>query len=196
MKQRPSLLKTVATAAGMWLAVGVPVAAVVAAFRVFVWVIFGLPEMMVTAAALGAVQGLWLYLVGRPSTENRGLEWFSMGLGGVLGLLGFPPVMSRIDGVVVDRLMVAVFLLAAFCGGIAAGFVSTSVVAVPLRNRSTLVRAAGVGCLLVLLLAVLDYRFFWTEAADRLPVAQVSNQAIANISAGDARGSTWSGCYQ
>jgi len=47
-----------------------PVAAVVAAFHVFVWVISALPEMAATAAVLGAVRGLWLWLVGQPSNTN------------------------------------------------------------------------------------------------------------------------------
>jgi hypothetical protein len=101
------------------------------------------------------------------------------------------------SSVLADRLMVAVFLLAAICGGIAAGFASARVVAVPLRGRrSTLGRSVVVGCLLVLPLAALDYRFYWPSTADRLPVPRVSRQAVTNLSAGDARGSTWAGCYQ
>jgi hypothetical protein len=176
----------------------VPVAAVVAAFRVFVWVIFALPEMAATAAVLGVVQGLWLWLVGRPSnSEYSHFRWFGPVAGGVLGLLGFPPVFSRINGVVADRLLVAVFLLAAICGGIAAGFVSARVVAVPLRGRrSTLGRSVVIGCILVLLLAALDCHFYWLPTVDRLPVPQVSRQAVTNLAPGDARGSTWAGCYQ
>src|SRR5262249_23162025 len=30
----------------------------------------------------------------------------------------------------------------------------------------------------------------------RLPVPQVSRRAVTNLAAGDARGSTWAGCYQ
>ena len=198
MKQplSPSLssFKSVAMATGAWIMVGVPVAAVIAALRVFVWVIFSLPEMAATAAVLGAVQGLWFYLACRPSEpEYDDLRWFGPVSGGILGLLGFPPVFSRIDGLVVDRPMVAVSLLAAVCGGIAAGFASVRVVAV---LRSTVARSVVVGCLLVLPLAALDYHFYWPPTADRLPVSRVSHQAITNISAGDARGSTWAGCYQ
>ncbi|MGC1977977.1 MAG: hypothetical protein WA671_14760, partial [Candidatus Sulfotelmatobacter sp.] len=81
MKQplSPSLapFKSIATAAAIWVIVGVPVAAVIAAFRVFAWVIFSLPEMAATAAVLGAVQGLWLYRAGRPSEqEYDDLPWF------------------------------------------------------------------------------------------------------------------------
>lgn len=194
--KRPSLasFKSVATATSVWAMVGVPVAAVIAAFRVFVWVIFSLPEMAATAAVLGAVQGFWMYLAARPSEPESGdLRWFGPVSGGILGLLGFPPVFSRINGVVADRLMVAVFLLAAVCGGIAAGFASARVVAV---LRSTLGRSVVVGCLLVVPLAALDYHFYWPPTADRLPVLRVSRQMVTALSAGDARGSTWAGCYQ
>lgn len=201
MEQRlhPSLdaCRSIATAAAVWVIVGVPVAAVIAAFRVFVWVITSFPEMAATAAVLGSVQGLWLYMTGRPSESEYGdLRWRGLGSGCVLGLLGFPPVFSR-SSIVVDHLMVAVFLLAAVCGGIAAGFVSARVVAVPLRGRRpTPGRSVIVGCLLVLPLAAVDYHFYWPPTADRLPVPQVSRQAVTNLSAGDARGSTWAGCYQ
>jgi hypothetical protein len=190
--------RNVATAAAVWAAVAVPVAAVVASVRVFVWVIFALPEMAATAAVLGAVQGLWLWLAGRPlSSEYGHFRWFGPIAGGVLGLLGFPPVFSRINGVVADRLLVAVSVLAAICGGITAGFVTARVVAVPLRGgRSTLGRSVFVGCVLVLPLAALDYHFYWVPTVDRLPVPQVSRQEVTNLAAGDARGSTWAGCYQ
>ena len=188
--------RNIATAAAVWAIVGVPVAAVIAAFRVFVWVILALPEMAATAAVLGAAQGLGLYLIGRPSQPGYGKSrWFGPVSGGILGLLGFPPVFSRINGVVADRLMVGVSLLAAVCGGIAAGFASARVVVLQGR-RSTLGRSVLVGCLLVLPLAALDYHFYWPPTADRLPVSRVSHQAITNFSAGDARGSTWAGCYQ
>ena len=198
MKQplSPSLapFKSIATAAAIWVIVGVPFAAVIAAFRVFAWVIFALPEMAATAAVLGAVQGLWLYRAGRPSEqEYDDLPWFGPASGGILGLLGFPPVFSRINGIVADRLMVAVFLLAAVCGGIAAGFASARVGPV---LRSNLRRSVVVGCLLLLPLAALDYHFYWPATSDRLPVPLVSHQAVTNISAGDAQGSTWAGCYQ
>jgi hypothetical protein len=175
----------------------VPVAAVIAAFRVFVWVIFSFPEMVATAAVLGAVHGLWLYLAGLPcEPESFDLRWFGPISGGILGVLGFPPVFSRIDGIVADRLMVAVSLLAAVCGGIAAGFVSARRVTVPRVRGSILGRSVVVGCLLVLPLGALDYHFYWPATADRLPVSRVSHQAVTNFSAGDAHGSAWTGCYQ
>ena len=191
------LFRSVAATAVVWVVVGVPAAAIIAASRMFVWVIFALPEMAETAAVLGAVQGLWLYLAGRPEPEDGHLRWFGPAAGGVLGLLGFPPVFSRINGVVADRLLVAVSLLAAVCGGIAAGFVSTKVVAVPVRGRrSTLNQPLVLGCLLVLPLAALDYHFYWVPMVDRLPVPQVSRQVVTSLAAGNARGSAWAGCYQ
>jgi hypothetical protein len=198
MNQRPSpspaLIRSVATTAGTWVIVGVPVAAVIAAFRVFIWVIFSLPDMAVTAAILGAVHGCWLYLAGRPSeTKSSEHRWFVPLSGGILGLLGFPPVFSRINGVVADRPLVAVCIVAAVGGGIAAGFAARRFAAAP---RPTLSRAVIVGCLLVLPLAVLDFHFFWPPTVDRLPVARLSTQAVTQVPAGDARGSAWAGCYQ
>jgi hypothetical protein len=201
MEQRLSPLldafRSIATAATVWAIVGVPVAALIAALGVSVWVITSFPEMAATAAVLGAVQGLWLYLAGRPTESGYGgLRWLDSVSGGVLGLLGFPPVFSR-SNIVADRLLVAVFVLAAICGGIAAGLVSGRVGAVPVRGRrSTLDRSVVVGCLLVLPLTALDYHFYWTPTADRLPVPRVSHQAVTNLAGGNARGSTWAGCYE
>lgn len=183
---------------GMWMIIGVPVAAAIAALRVFVWVIFGVPEMVVTAISLGMAHGLWLCLAGRPSDPNsRDFQWSGAVTGGILGLLGFPPVFSRIDAIIADRLMVAVFLLAAMGGGIASGFAAVKIVAMRLRPyRSARNRTIIIGCLLVIPLAVVDYHFFWYPMVDRLPVPPVSRETAMNISTGDARGSTWSGCYQ
>src|SRR6185295_14642983 len=201
MEQRlsPSLdfFRTITTAAAVWAIVAVPVAAVIAAFRISIWVITSFPEMATTAALLGAVQGLWIYVAGRPSESEYGaLRWLGAVSGGVLGLLGFPPVFSR-SNIVADRLMVTVFLLAAICGGIAAGLASGRTVTVPVRGRrSTLGRYVVSGCLLVLPIAALDYYFYWPPTADRLPVPRVSHQIVTNLSPGNARGSTWAGCYQ
>jgi len=197
MRRNLDPFRSVATAVVVWVLVGVPVAAVIAAFRVFVWVIFSFPEMAVTAAVLGAVHGLLLYLASLPSEqESFDLRWFGTASGSILGLLGFPPVFSRINGVVADRFMVVVFLSAAVLGGIAAGFVSARLVTAPRVRGSTLGRGVVIGCLLVLPLAALDYHFYWPPTVDRLPVPRVSHQAVTGLSAGDAHGSAWSGCYQ
>jgi hypothetical protein len=153
--------------------------------------------MAASAVVLGAVQGLWLYLTGQPSEPKYGDHlWVGSVSGGVLGLLGFPPVFSR-SNIVADSGMVAVFLLAAICGGICAGHASARVVDVPLRgHRSFLGRSVVVGCLLVLPLAAVDYHFYWPGTADRLPVPRVSHEVVTNPYAGDARGSVRAGCYQ
>lgn len=179
----------------MWVLIGVPVAALIAAFRIFVWVILALPDMAATAAVLGAVQGLWLYLAGCDE-RSRQLRWLGAASGGILGLLGFPPVFSHINSVVADRLMVGIFISAAVCGGIAAGLaLSRRVVGKGSRSPMS-ARGIAVGCVLLMLLAVIDYQFYWSSTADRLPVSRVSRQTIANLSAGNAEGSTWAGCYQ
>ena len=143
------------------------------------------------------MSGATRVMAGRPpESDFRGLRWPGSVSGGLLGLLGFPPVFSRTD-IVADRLTVAIFLLAAICGGTAAGLASGRVVAMRARwGRLTLRRSALVGCLLVLPPAAVDYRLYWPPAADRLPVPRVSRQAVTNISAGNARGSTWAGCYE
>jgi len=193
------VFRSIATGAAVWAMVGVPVAAVISAFRVLVWVMYSLPEMVATAAVLGSVHGLWLYLTGRPwESPYGGLRWFAPVSGGILGLLGFPPVFSRINGIVVDRLSVAIFLFAALVGGIAAGFASAkTVVPLQLRGpRSIAGRCLVFGCFLVLPFSAVDYHFYWPPTVDRLPVPRVSHQAVTNIPAGDARGSMWAGCYQ
>jgi len=194
--QTPDLLRNVVSSSVVWATVGAPVAAVVAALRVFVWVVFSLPEMIVTAAVLGAVQGLWLRLAGSTAeNESAFRRWFGLVSGGVLGILGFPVVFSRINGVVADRPLVFVSLVAAGCGGLAAGFVSASVLTLR-RSRSALGRSVLLGCLFVPSLAAVDYHFFWPATVDRLPVPSLSRGDVANYPAGDARGSTWAGCYE
>jgi hypothetical protein len=191
------LLNSAASFAVVWVVVGVPVTTLIAALAVFVWVITSLPEMAATAAVLGAVQGLWLHLAGRPSeAEASGLRWLAALSGGVLGLMGFPPVFAR-SSVVADRLMIAIFLVAAISGGIAAGFASASVAAMPvLGRRSNLIRTSVVSCLLLLPLAAIDYHYFWPPTVDRLPVPRVSREVLGSLAAGKARGSAWAGCYE
>ncbi len=186
----------VAASVAVWTIVGVPVAVAIAMLRVFVWVFASLPEMIVTAAVLGLVHGLWLSLAGRPF-NGPDRHWFGPASGSFLGLLGLPPVFSRINGVVVDCLTATVFLTAAVVAGLIAGLVSVRVVMrVAGGRRFALGDVVLVGSLLVLPVAVLDYRLYWPEMADRLPVRRVSPQSIANVMPGDARGSTWAGCYQ
>jgi len=188
---RLDLARSAGRSALCWMLVGVPVSAAVAALRVFVWVVFSLPEMILTAAMLGVVHGLWVKLASRPSgTPNH--RWFGPVSGGLLGVLGFLPVVSRIDAIVIDRSSASVFLAAAIVGGAAAGFVSTRSAG---RRRFSTGRIVGVGSLVVLPVAAYVYIVDWPPAADRLPVRRVSRESVVNITPGDAQGSPWSGCY-
>jgi hypothetical protein len=51
------------------------------------------------------------------------------------------------------------------------------------------------GCLFILPLMAIDYHFYWTGILDRLPVQEVSHREIVSLASGDARGSSWAGCY-
>ena len=66
--------RSVATAAVVWAVVAVPVAAVVASVRVFVWVIFALPEMATTAAVLGASEASGCGWLANPKYEYGHFE--------------------------------------------------------------------------------------------------------------------------
>jgi len=175
--------------------VGVPVAAGIAAFCVSAWVIASIPDMAVTATALGAVQGLWFYLAGqRSKSEHDGLLRLGLFSGGILGALGFPPVFSRAS-IIAARPTVVVFLAAAIAGGIAAGLASARVLTVPLRGRTlTLGWRVVVGGLIAL--AAIDYHFYWPATTERIALPEVSREEITKLSAGNARGSAWAGCYQ
>ena len=198
MGQRPPALlalRSVATTAAVWVVVGVPVAGAIAALRVSLWVIASLPEMAICAIVLGAMQGVWFYLVGlRSKPEGDSLVWLGLFSGGFLGVLGFPPVFSR-TGIIAARTTVAVFLLAAIVGGLAAGLVSARVLATPLRGHSL---KSGwrvvIGSLIVL--TAIDYHFYWPGTAERIAVSEVSRQEITDLAPGNARGSAWAGCYQ
>jgi hypothetical protein len=198
MAQRPSALvafRSIGTAAALWVMVGVPVAAGIAAFCVSPWVIASFPDMAVTATALGAVQGLWFYLAGqRSKSEHDGLLWLGLFSGGFLGVLGFPPVFSR-TSIIAARATVVLFLTAAIVGGVAAGLLSARLLAVPLRGRRlTLGWRVVFGGLIVL--TAIDYYLYWPATADRIAVPDVTRQEITTLSAGNARGSAWAGCYQ
>lgn len=188
-------LRSIGTAGALWVVVGVPVSAAIAALSFSVWVIASFPAMALTAALLGAVQGLWFCLAGQRSKPEYD-DLLPLGLlsGGFLGLLGFPPVFSRAS-IIAARPTVAVFLMAAIVGGLAAGLVAARVLTMPLRGRRfKLGWKVVIGGLIVL--TAIDYRFYWPAAAERIAAPEVSRQEIANLSAGDARGSAWAGCYK
>jgi len=151
--------------------------------------------MAVTAALLGALQGLGFYLPGqRSKPEYDGLLALGLFSGGFLGALGFPPVFSHTN-IIADRSTVGVFLMAAMVGGVAAGLVSASALAKPLRGRRlTLGWRVVIGGLIIL--TAIDYHFYWPATAERIAVPEVSRQEITDLSAGNARGSAWTGCYQ
>ena len=196
--RRPSALSalwSVATAAAVWVVVGVPSAGVIAAWRASLWVILSFPEMAICAAVLGAIQGLWFYLAGLGSKpEGKSIVWLGLYSGGFLGVLGFPPVFSRTN-IIAARPTAAVFLLAAIVGGFAAGLVSARVLAAPLRGRTlTLGWRVVFGSLIVL--TALDYHFYWPATVERITAPEVSHEEIRNLAPGNAHGSAWTGCYQ
>ena len=127
------------------------------------------PGIAVTATVLGALQGLLFYLAGsgRSKSEYDGFLWLGAFSGAFLGVLGFPPVFSR-AGVIAARPTVAVFILAAIAGGVTAGLVSGHVLTTLLWGRSlNLGRGVVLGGLLVL--AAIDYHFYWPATIEELP---------------------------
>jgi hypothetical protein len=179
----------------VWVVVAVPCAAGIAALRASLWVILSFPEMAICAAVLGAIQGLWFYLAApRSKPEGDSLVWFGLFSGGFLGVLGFPPVLSRTN-IIAALPTAAVFLLAAIVGGVAAGLVSARVLATPLHGRSLALGWKVVfGSLIVL--TALDYHFYWPASLERIATLEVSSEEISNLEPGNARGSAWTGCYQ
>ena len=192
------LLFTVSKTITIWLVVGMPVALAVSAIQLFLWVVLIAPEVARAAAIFGAIHGLWLHLAGQSHRSTaRDIRLFGIVSGGILGLLGFPVVFSRADILPVTVSAVVTFVMAATLGGAIAGGMSATFVAIPQRHSSsTLVRNVALGCLLVLPILAIEYRFFWTGTVERLPILDVPQRAIAKLSSGDARGSSHIGCYR
>lgn len=196
---QPSVVVALGSAgisAAMWVVVGAPVAAGIASIRMSVWVIASLPEMAVTSAVLGALQGLLFFLCGhgRFKSVHGGFVWLGAFSGSLMGVLGFPPVFSQ-AGIIATRSTVAVLLLAAIMSGLAAGLVSAHVLTMLLWGRSMQLgwKIVALGLFIP---GIIDYCFFRTATLERIAVPEVSRQDIVKLSAGNARGSEWTGCYE
>lgn len=189
-------LGNVAFSSVTWVLVGVPAAGIICAAALSFYVILAFHQMAITAAVLGAIQGLWLQLIGRSQERSRPELIYAGALSGcILGLFGFPPAFSDTELVITNNIVIVLFVSAAVFGGTAAGIVS-ALVTTPVRTpASSLLRKIAIGCLLLLPLATAERFLFWPGTADKLPVQEVTQKAIARLSAGNARGSAWSGCY-
>lgn len=192
------MFRNVAFTTVLWVLVGVPVAAAICALQLLAYVLIAVPRMAEVAAVLGIAHGLWLHL---SRGCHRGLKagdlWFGAISGGILGLLGFLPVFSQTELVIERNVLIAIFIAAAVVAGIAAGITSAAVVVAPVKNFGPTLRLKiGIGCLLVLPLALIEYDLYWAETVDNLPIQEVSRKTLAGLSSGDARGTSWSGCYR
>lgn len=191
--------KTILISAAIWVLVAVPVAAGVSFLVVSVFIIYAFKDMAMTAAVIGASQGLCLFLTAKlspPAPEssperNAVSEWFGAAFGGALGLLGFVPVYSHtsISGGI---LPVFIFLLAAITGGALAGTVCRRRLTVSPLRPVELRRAFVLASLLLLILAAADYKVYWPKLDDEHPTPIL---VLSGLSAGDAKGAAWSGCY-
>ena len=87
-----------------------------------------------------------------------------------------------------------VLALAAVAGAMAGGAASANVVLrVSPAKPSSGSFAAGVIVILAVFAAALG--IFWQAVLDRMPVWELSREAVVNLPAGDASGTQWSGCY-
>lgn len=184
-----------------WVIVAVPIAAAVSAIRFSLLFLFVLRQMAWSAAVLGGIQGVWVMLAdglyrsggselsGPKSVDVR---WFAAVSGGVLGLLGFLPVYSHTT-IVVGMSTLISLVVSAVGGGIAAGVVSGVVLFRGRLNPMAVAQSVIVGGLLVLALTAIEYAVYWNGFVERLPLPRA---AVANLPAGDAKGTDWSGCYK
>jgi hypothetical protein len=193
--------RKILTAATIWVFLAVPVAAAISAIRLSLMFVFVLKEMSATAAILGATHGLWVVLASEssryaasslPGPTQSGFRWFGAISGGVLGLLGFLPVYSS-TSVNVDYPTIMLLVAAAICGGGVAGVVFCSISLARLPSPPVIEQSLIVGSLLVLAIAAIEYAVYWNPTVDRLPLLKVE---VANLSAGDAKGTDWSDCYE
>jgi hypothetical protein len=193
-----AVIRNVLTASATWAVIGVPVAALLSLEGLVLLLTGRFGRGVIVGLVLGAVQGLWLTVGGRVvEVEDSRSDWPGAGSGAVLGLLGFPAVFSRLNGIDFDYRQLAWLAIAVVCGGMVAGVLSHRVIAAygpwdpPTRGRS-----AAVAAVLVLALGVADYRLYWSGFVEKLPVPAVSHKEVASIAAGNAHGSQWTGCYE
>ena len=195
-------LKAILAAIFIWMCLGTLVAAFISSVIVSLLVVEVLPRMAVTAAMLGLAQGLCFLIASNPDTRISGFptrsprsaRWLGAISGGVFGVLGFPPVYSHTN-FSARAIAVEVFVVAAITGGAVAGAKCSSLL-VGILERPL---RPGIGIALTLvfasILGAVDYEEFWNATADRLPVSEVTERAIAKLGAGNAAGNAWSGCY-
>jgi len=192
-------LKSLAGGAIIWCTVGAGVAALISSLVIFVWAIYVVTVAAPIAALLGCVQGLWLYLERlhwKNSGERMRFGWTS---GAALGLLGFAPSYIHIEILPSHGCRdIAVFLVAALFGGMAAGGVTAKLTPTPdgPQGASGRARRVLVGCLLILIGASVEYSLYWPALIRKLPIPRLDESSVINLPAGSARGSLWSGCFQ
>ena len=181
--------------AGLWVAISVPVAAAVAFLVVGLAIVASLRDMAAVACVLGGIQGFWFYLAG-PRLSYHRLLCFGLLSAGFLGSLGFLPVFSDTH-ILVSRQTFAFLLGAAAAGGAVAGVTSAHVLYLRLQGVGALPLTArvSVSVSLLVVLVVVDYQFCWPLISERVGVPELSHEDIVALSAGNAKGSQWTGCY-
>jgi hypothetical protein len=195
-------LKAILAAIFIWMCLGTLVAAFISSVIVSLLVVEVLPRMAVTAAMLGLAQGLCLLIASDPDTRISGFptrnpgsaRWLGAISGGVFGVLGFPPVYSHTN-FSARAIAVEVFVVAAITGGAVAGARCSSLLAGILERPLRPGIVIALTLVFASILGAVDYEEFWDATADRLPVPEVTERAIAKLGAGNAAGNAWSGCY-
>ncbi len=193
----PGLGRSLVRGAVVGILVGVSVGAVVSAFVVSVYAIFLFYYAAPSAALLGALQGLWLYLERDRWASQREVLLFGTVSGAALGLLGFAPIFVQTNVLLRGRDIV-LLLCAAIAGGGAAGRVNASFFVSYARPQMSpgLRRRLVAGGLIVLSIGLFEYLQYGPAVARKLPVPALSERAVRNLPSGHARGVRWAGCYE
>lgn len=198
----PQLLNALgmlALGALIWCTLGSGVAALISSLVLFVYAVFVVTAAARIAALLGAVQGLWIFLERHSWKTSRQRVRFGCVSGAAFGLLGFAPAYIHTEILPPHGWWgIAVFLIAALLGGMAAGAVTAMLVATPDTPQATSghIRRILVGSLLVLAGASIEHALFWPALNQKLPITALDESSVVNLPAGNARGSLWSGCFQ